>query len=204
MRKFGLSVLILLAACILWFGFNLLTLPAPPSICATLSDEVVLNFTIDKMNISEIEITSTDGGQPVFIHFSRTNDWAKGKPGLAVTTMARKSTLGNGVAPDQFNRDNPGNKDFGQFMKDSKGNDVRTYTFRHQIAEGDDGRTYMKMSYDGPKVPLIQLLRFPEDIQVPDHLVQQFEAGGKITFLKGTYHLDRKMNGFWIPVRIEA
>ena len=203
MEKLGIIFFATLIALFGWYGFTLSTLPEPPAIDHFVSDEVDLDFEINKLSMSEIELQLVNAGSEMFVHFTTTDDWAKGRPGLAVSSMRKQSNFGNkGMTPAAYQAENPGNKDFGQFMKDSKGKDVKTYKLRHQLAEGDDGNLYMKMMYVGQKIPLIQVLEFDHPVDVPADLCGRFGDIKGITFNAGTYYLDRKIGGFWLPVTV--
>jgi hypothetical protein len=155
------------------------------------------------MNMNDIELSLDGKDKTTFIHFSRSKDWTKGRPGLVVNSMKKNSRFGNkGMKPDAYKKDAKGNKEFGQFMKDNRGKDVKKYNFTHQLTEGDDGQMYMKMAYSGPKMPLIQFLRLSQAVPVTEELSRYFMPEGNLVFQPGTYHLDKSINGFWIPVLV--
>ena len=74
--------------------------------------------------------------------------------------------------------------------------------FGMKLEEGDDGQMYMKMAYSGPKMPLIQFLRLSQAVPVTEELSRYFVVEGNLEFQPGTYHLDKTINGFWIPVLV--
>jgi hypothetical protein len=190
-----------------WFGFNRAFLPAPPEIVRQVSAGVSFSFSINRMDLSEVELAlnGASGESALFPHFSMSNEWTKGRPGLVLNAMGTTSRFGNrGKRPDDYLKEigNGSGKDFSAFMKDNSGKAVKSYTFRQALSEDKDGKMYMKMSYAGRPMPLIQSLTIKQSTAVPRPVSAKFTNKGQIYFLPGTVYLDRKINGFWIPVEI--
>lgn len=207
MKKNLFIVSFLLLAVMTWFGFNWAFLPAPPEIARELSEEVSFSFSINKMDLSEVELAlnNASGENAMFCHFSMSGEWGRGRPGLALNALGTSSRLGSrGKSPDAYlkERGNSG-KDFSDFMKDNSGKPVKSYTFRQTLSEGKDGKLYMKMAYAGKPMPLIQVLDIKKSLPVPPAISRKFTNEGQIYFLPGTVYLDRKINGFWIPVQVK-
>lgn len=205
MKKALLGIPLLFIAMMIWFGFNWAFLPEPPEMERALSEEVGLTFTINKMDLSEVELALSGGGA-LFSHFSMSKEWTKGRPGLVLNAMGASSRMGKrGMSPDAYlkERGKGSGKDFSEFMKDNSGKAVKTYTLRHTLSKGKDGKLYMKMAYDGRPMPLLQSLTIQQATPVPKDISSKFTKEGQITFLPGTVYLDRKINGFWIPVQVK-
>ena len=100
------------------------------------------------------------------------------------------------------NREKKGGKDFSDFMKDNKGKNVSTYSFVQTLVEDKKGETYLRMSYAGPAMDMIQTLEIPRPVTVPAHISRKFTSEGIIQFQPGTVAFDPKIKGFYIPVLI--
>ena len=205
------SLIILLAvplAAIAWVGFNWFTLPAPPLILRNISPEIDLEFTINKVGGTEIELSlnGESGANAYFTHFTMSDGWTKGQPGLVLSSMGNTSKMRNrGVGAGAYlneKKQDP-KKDFSKFMKDDRGKVVNTYVFNQVLSEGQDGKLYMKIAYKGPRMPLLQTLKLDRPLLVPQHISKKFTDKGQLQFNAGTVYLDKKTNGFWIPVEIK-
>lgn len=207
MKKYLLLSLVLIIACTIWFGFNRAALPEVPSICGELSKQVPLKFKIDKLSLSEIELRLA-GSEDLFILFQMTGPWKTGKPGLIMKSADKTSKLAKGMTPEKYkvekSRAGKDSEDFGQFMKDKKGKEVKSYTFNQTIVEEKSGKVFMKMAYEGPDVPMIQLLELSEQMVLPSHISKKFSKSGKVVFLPGSYRFDKAINGFYIGLDANA
>lgn len=120
--------------------------------------------------------------------------------------MRPTSNLTNGMSPKAYlndkQREAKGGKDFSDFMKDNRGSSVSTYTFENTLVEGTSGEYFLRMSYDGPAMEMLQTLEIRRPVTVPGHISRQFVSKGVIQFQPGTVAFDSKIRGFYIPVVI--
>jgi hypothetical protein len=183
-------------------------LPPIPAICEELSEEVNMEFSINTMDYTGLELSLNNkvGGQGMFVHFQMANTWKTGRTGLVVKGIKANSDFRGGMAPNKYlddqKRKGEGKKDFSNFMKDSRGKSVSTYSFKHTLVEGDNGQTFMRMTYNGPAMEMLQTLEIPHPITIPAHISRQFVSKGIIQFQPGVVALDSKIKGFYIPVVI--
>lgn len=208
MKKVLIAVALIIAGSITWMAFVRKPLPPVPVIVAVLGDEVPLNFSINNMDLTEIELGMTKPveGKGLFAQFQMGNSFKTGRAGLVLKGMREIPENKGGMKPDKYlsnsKRKEGGDRDFGNFMKDNKGAVVNTYTFRQTLVKGADGNTYMRMTYDGPEMEMIQLLEIPHPVTLPAHISRLFAEKGIIQFQPGMVTLDEKVAGFYIPVVI--
>lgn len=207
MKKLLLAFPLLFLALIAWFGFNWYHLPEPPVILRELSPEVKLEFSVNRVDVSEIELSLNGVGadQALFTHFSMSSQWTKGRPGLVLKDMEKTSRMnGRGKDEKAYRQEHAerSDRDFSRFLNDNQGKAVKTYAFRQTLTEGEDGKTYLRMSYDGRPMPMLQTLQIDQPVAVPAHISRKFIGEGRLQFSKGTVYFDKKINGFWIPVRV--
>ncbi|MBR9920703.1 MAG: hypothetical protein GYB31_07665 [Bacteroidetes bacterium] len=208
MKKWLLFIILIIAGNLIWMGFVRKPLPPIPEICAEISPEIKHTFHIESMNNDGLEFALNQkvNGKGMYIQFKMANAWKSGRAGLVVNGIKGNSGFSGGKSPQEYlsqsDRPKPGGKDFGHFMRDNKGKSVSNYTFKHTLTEGTDGKTYMRMSYDGPDMPMLQMLEVPRPITVPGHISKQFVSNGVVQFQKGTYAFDKSINGFYIPVKV--
>ncbi|MCB0846992.1 MAG: hypothetical protein KDE26_27265 [Bacteroidetes bacterium] len=208
MKKISITLLFLLIAGTAWMGFVREPLPPVPEICNALSEEVPLNFGINSMNASGLELSMNQkiGGKGMYVQFSMNKAWKTGRPGLVLNGIKPISGFSGGMAPQKYlNEKGKGNgqgKDFSDFMKDKSGKSISSYTFKQTLVEGTDGKSYMKMTYDGPTMEMIQTLEIPRPVTLPAHVSKQFIDKGIIQFQPGTVAFDGKIKGFYIPVTV--
>jgi hypothetical protein len=206
MKKFALVFSAILLASFGWMAFVREPLPPIPAICAELSEETELVFSIHTMDYTGVELSLNNKkeGKGMFVHFQMAKTWKTGRTGLVVKNMNASSSLKGGMKPDKYledpKRKEKGEKDFSNFMKDKRGKAISTYTFKHTLVEAEDGKTYMRMAYAGAAMEMLQTLEIPHVIPVPAHISKQFVPKGIIQFQPGTYAFDAKINGFYIPV----
>ena len=191
---------------LLWMGFVRQPLPPRPEICAERSDNVKFNFAINTMDLSGVELSLNDkfDGKGMYVQFKMGNAWKNGRTGLVLQGIKANSNFRNGMSPRDYlenpGRRGQGGKDFSSFMQDNRGKSVTTYTFQQQLVEGSGGQTFLKMSYDGPAMEMIQSLEIPHPVTVPAHISRQFIPEGIIQFQPGTVGFDNSIRGFYIPV----
>lgn len=208
MKKFGILIVGMIAASMLWMGFQRVELPPVPVICAEISKEVSFNFSINQMDYSSIELGLAEkvNGKGMYVQFKMANAWKTGRPGLVIAGVKPESAMKGGMSPDKYLKDekrkSQGGKDFSEFMKDKKGKPLGGYTFKQAIVEDEGGKTFMRMTYAGPPMAMIQTLEVPRPITLPAHVSSQFIPKGIIQFQPGTVSLDSKINGFYIPVAV--
>ncbi|MEZ4993992.1 MAG: hypothetical protein R2824_26440 [Saprospiraceae bacterium] len=89
-------------------------------------------------------------------------------------------------------------------MKDKSGRSVSGYSFRQTLVEEKSGKVFMRLSYNGPAMEMIQSLEIPHPVTVPAHISKQFTDKGNIQFQRGTVAFDSKIKGFYIPVEIKG
>jgi len=204
MKKIVLSASAIVLASLVWMGFNRAPLPPAPEIANTVGKEVKLRFKMNKVDYTTVELALDEGKDAMFVQFSVSDAWKGGRLGLTVDGMSGESSA-KGMKPSDYEKDakrESKGKDFGQFMKDNKGKPVQSYTFIQQVAEGKDGKTYLKMSYDGPDVPMLDVLEIKQPITIPTNVVKRFGLEKGIQLAPGTASFDKSINGFWLPINM--
>jgi len=206
------TIMILITAFVLtnlgWMGFVREPLPPIPTICAEISEEVGFDFSINTMDYLGLEFSLDEKveGKGMYVEFKMNNAWKTGRPGLVVNSIKTESRFDRGMSPKKYledkKRPKKGNKDFSDFMKDNKGKPVSTYTFKQTLVEGKNGKTFMRMSYDGSEMEMIQTLEILHPITLPAHISRKFNPRGIIQFQRGVVTFDSKTKGFYIPVLI--
>lgn len=191
-----------------WMGFIRKPLPPIPNICAEISEEVGFDFSINTMDYAGLELSLNDKVEKkgMYVEFKMNNAWKTGRPGLVVNSIKAESSFNKGMSPKKYledkKRPKKGNKDFSDFMKDNKGKPVSTYTFKQTLVEDENGKTFMRMSYDGSEMEMIQTLEIPHPITLPAHISRKFNPTGILQFQRGVVTFDNKIKGFYIPVVI--
>lgn len=208
MKKAALIFAGLILLSLAWMAFVRQPLAPIPEICAPLSDEVEFDFSINTMDYSGLEFSLNKKieGQGMYVQFKMANSWKTGRTGLVCSGIKPTSSFKGGMSPKDYLKDpkraEKGDKDFSDFMKDSKGKPVSSYSFKQMLVEGKDGKTYMQITYDGVAMELIQTLEIARPITLPAHISRQFVPDGIVQFQSGTITMDKKINGFYIPVTI--
>ena len=205
MKKIVATAGVLVVACLVWLGFNRAPLPPTPEISRIISKQVKLKFKMNKVDYTNVELALDEGRDNLFVQFSMSDAWKGGRIGLVVDGMTEGSKS-KGKSPSEYEKDSKSNsedgKNFGQFMKDKKGKPVQHYTFLQEVAEGKDGKTYLKMTYDGPDVPMLDLLEVKSGVTVPPKIAKRFGLEKGIQLEPGTVAFDKSINGFWLPIRL--
>jgi hypothetical protein len=204
MKKLLLTVTALVLASLVWLGFNRAPLPPTPEIVRTVGKEVKLKFKMNKVDYTNVELALAEGKDDLFVQFGVSDSWKGGRIGLTVEGMTEKAK-GKGMKPSDYEKDKKREskgKDFGQFMKDKKGKPVQFYTFVQEVAEGKDGKTYLKMTYDGPDVPMLDLLEVKKPITIPTNISKRFGLDKGVQLEAGTASFDKSINGFWLPIKL--
>lgn len=170
--------------------------PEPPDNYVVLSDTVNLEFKVNRMDgISvELSLSEADDSSNYYCLFELSDDWLKGHFGLVLKEMSGSPILkeNTGILPD-----------ISRFQKDNSGNNISTYSFDHALAEDDKDVTYIRLSYIGPAMPLIESLQVVKNMSLPGHISERFGLDQDIEFQAGKYGLDTNINGFWIPVLLK-
>lgn len=205
MKKALLSAGILVIASVVWLGLYRAPLPPTPEIDHMMGKEVKLKFKMNKVDMTNVELALAEGKDNAFVQFSIADSWKGGRLGLVIDGMTTESKA-KGMNPSEYAKEHKGKKDdgerFGRFMKDEKGKPVEFYTFIQEVAEGKDGKTYLKMSYDGPDVPMLDILEVKQPIAVPTNIAKRFGLDKGIQFQPGKFAFDESINGFWIPIAL--
>jgi hypothetical protein len=204
MKKVLLTVAVLVVASLVWLGFHRAPLPPTPEIERTLGKEVKLKFKMNKVHYSNVELALAEGKDDLFVQFGVSDAWKGGRIGLTVEGMTGKSKA-KGMKPSDYEKDEKRaskGKDFGQFMKDKKGKPVQFYTFIQEVAEGKDGKMYLKMTYDGPDVPMLDLLEVKTPVTIPTNIAKRFGLDKGLQLEPGTASFDKSINGFWLPIKL--
>jgi hypothetical protein len=209
MKKIGIFITAFILVNLAWMGFVREPLPSIPNICAEISEEVGFDFSVNTMDYSSLEFSLDDKveGKGMYVEFKMNNAWKTGRPGLVVNKIKAESSFGKGMSPKKYledtKRPKKGGKDFSDFMKDSKGKSVSKYTFKQTLVEDENGKKFMRMSYDGSEMEMIQTLEIPRPITLPAHISRKFNPLGIIQFQRGVVAFDSKIKGFYIPVLIK-
>ena len=205
MKKIFATATVLIVASLVWLGFNRSPLPPTPEISRVIGKQVKLKFKMNKVDYTNVELALAEGKDDLFVQFSVSDAWKGGRLGLVVDGMSGRSKA-KGMSPSEYEknegRESKGGKDFGQFMKDKKGKPVRHYTFIQEVAEGKDGKTYLKMTYDGADVPMLDLLEVKNSVTIPTNIAKRFGLEKGIQLEPGTVAFDKSINGFWLPVKL--
>lgn len=204
MKRVLATATILVVASLVWLGFNRAPLPPTPEISRIISKEVKLKFKMNKVDYTSVELALAEGKDDMFVQFSVSDAWKGGRLGLVVDGMDTQSKA-KGMKPSDYEKQAKREakaKDFGQFMKDKKGKPVQHYTFIQEVAEGKDGKTYLKMTYDGPDVPMLDLLEVKNPVTVPNKIARRFGLEKGIQLEPGTAAFDKSINGFWLPIKL--
>lgn len=208
MKKIGFFIIAFILTNLGWMGFVREPLPSIPTICAEISDEVGFDFSINTMDYSGLEFSLDDkvDGKGMYVEFKMNNAWKTGRSGLVVNGIKTKSNFKKGVSPKKYledkKRPKKGGKDFSNFMKDKKGKSVSKYTFKQTLVEGENGKKFIRMTYNGSEMEMIQTLEIPHPITLPSHISRKFISKGIIQFQRGLVTFDHKVKGFYIPVLI--
>lgn len=208
MKKIALFLAVFLAVNLMWMGFVREPLPAIPNICAEISREVPLHFSIKAMDYTGVELglNRKIGGGDMHVQFRMNNAWKTGRPGLVLTGIKSSGGFKGGMSAKQYledpERKKKSGKDFSNFMQDKGGKALMNFSFQQALSEDNSGKLYMRISYDGPAREMIQSLEIPRPVTVPAHISKQFTDKGIIQFQRGTVAFDRKIKGFYIPVVI--
>lgn len=208
MKKVALLALALILISLAWMGFVREPLPLIPEISHPISEKVDMKFSINTMNYSGLELALNEkvGGKGMFVQFKMSNAWKTGRTGLVLTGIKNHSDFNIGMPPTAYLNDDKRKtkkeKDFSNFMKDSRGKAISTYTFAHTLVEDKSGKYYMQMSYQGSAMEMLQMLEIPRPVTVPAPVSRKFMPKGIIQFQPGNVAFDSKIKGFNIPVVI--
>ncbi|HMQ89521.1 MAG TPA: hypothetical protein PKB07_18115 [Flavilitoribacter sp.] len=207
MKKFTLFFIGFILLNLTWMAFVREKLPPVPTICAELSDRVDFNFNIKSVGTTGIELglDKPVNGKGMFVQFKMANAWKTGRLGLVVEGI-RANGFNIGMPPTVYlndaRRKEKSGKDFSDFMKDKKGNEITSYNFQQTLVEGESGQKYMQIVYTGKEMEMIETLEVPRPLPIPAHISKQFIDKGLIQFQPGTVAFDPKIKGFNIPVVI--
>ena len=88
------TLIAFIAGSLVWMGFVREPLPPIPEITGELSKEVKLNFSINTMDYSGVELALNEKveGKGMYVQFKMANAWKTGRPGLVVSGI--KATKG--------------------------------------------------------------------------------------------------------------
>ncbi|MEZ4886753.1 MAG: hypothetical protein R3E32_18640 [Chitinophagales bacterium] len=212
MKKVGFFIAGLILLSLSWIGFVREPLPPIPQIAADVSEEVALDFSINSMNKTGIELAMNEKvkGEGMYVQFRMADVFETGRLGLVLYGIKTTSDFKNGVSPKGYMKSekpaavNKKGKDLTIFMKDKQGKDISNYSFSQKLVKGKDGQTYMQMTYNGPAVEMLQTLEVARPITLPAPISRKFLPKGIIQFMPGTVALDPKIKGFYIPVAIKG
>jgi len=208
MKKIIISGILVCAVSIMWMAFVRKPLPSVPVVSSVLSTEVPLHFSINTMNLTDIELglNNAEAGKGLYVQFQMGNSFKTGRAGLVLKGMRAIPENKGGMKPDKYltdtKRKGGSERDFSNFMKDKKGTAVTTYTFLQTLVQGTNGNTYMKMVYNGSEMEMIQILEIPNPVTLPAHISGLFVSKGIIQFQPGTVAFDAATAAFYIPVVI--
>ncbi len=199
MKRFFLVTSSLLFLSLVFFAFYPGQYPPIPEITKELSSTVKYEFRINKMSTNRVELAHVNGREPMFINFQLSGSWKTGRPSLVVSTVSPRSQFAKGQNPKSY-KNQKGEKDFTQFMKDKKGRPVSSYAFSNTVVEGKGGKQYLKMTYSGADIPMIGTLVVKKTTDFPDFVADKFKSDKPIRLKAGTYTFDRSINGFYIEL----
>lgn len=188
-------LLVILILPVAWIAINHETYPAPPSVYSVAANTVNLKFRINNSDLNSVELALNEGSgaNNLFCVFELSEGWKTGNFGMVLKDMSETSLL----------KGNSGKKpDISLFEKDNSGKKVSVYSFDQTLVKDEKGAWYIQMQYVGSPMPLIRSLKVDKNLKLPRNLSARFVNNQSIEFLAGTYGLDSKINGFWIPVKI--
>ncbi len=180
---------------IAWVKTNEEHFPPPPESFTAISKTVNLKFKINAKDLNSVELALNRGQGPnnFYVSFDISDKWASGNFGLIIKDMSEESKV----------RESSRNKaDFSRFEKDNSGKKVDVYSFDQTIVEDQKGTTYLQFKYVGSPMPLIQSLKIENNITLPRHIAARFANKQNIELLPGNYGIDKKIEGFWVPIKI--
>lgn len=180
---------------IAWIKVNHKNFPPPPQVTTKISKTINLKFKIGSKDLNSVELSLNRGQGPnnLYVLFDLSNKWSSGNFGLILKDMSATSKLKNSSNKKA---------DLSRFEVDNSGKKVDTYSFDQTIVSDEQGVTYMQFKYTGSSMPLIQSLTVEKNIKLPRHIAARFENKNDIELLAGSYGIDPKIAGFWIPVKI--
>jgi len=197
MRFNILFVSIALLILVSWMKLTGPVYPPPPDHYTPISKVVNLKFKIIASDMNSVEMALNEGGGPnnLFATFDLSENWSRGGFGLVLKNLSDRSSLSprSGRKPD-----------ISRFEKDNNGRRVEFYSFSQELIQDANGNYFIKMSYVGPDMPLIESLRVDGNFQLPRNIAARFVNNGSIQFQAGNYGLDKSINGFWIPVQVSS
>jgi hypothetical protein len=195
MKKFVILLAVVFLVTIAWVRINRETYPLPPARYEVQSKTVTLKFKVSNADLNSVELALNEGSTTnnMFVMFELSDGWINGNFGLVLKDMSEKSNFSG----------NSGRKpDISRFEKDNSGNRVNFYTFEQVLVKDENGINYIQMRYTGAPMLLIQNLKIEKPVRVPRNISARFGNQGNIEFQPGSFGLDAKTNGFWIPVKI--
>jgi len=195
MKKFLIIFSCIFLVTIAWVRINRETFPLPPAKYEVLSKTVTLKFKVSNSDLNSVELALNEGSgtNNLFVMFELSDGWINGNFGMVLKDMSEKSlfTGNSGRKPD-----------ISRFEKDNSGQRVNFYTFEQKLVKDENGANYIQMNYVGSPMLLIQSLKIEKPVKVPKNICARFGNQGNIEFQPGSFGLDSKINGFWIPVKI--
>lgn len=212
MKTLFLSLFALLLTSAAWVNINKMALPASPSICMELSESVPLSFKINSLSPSNIELglQGTNPAEQLFVRFKMSDTWKEGRLGVVMEAMKpvgmesktpSAAAKGSKTSSKMTHQTQQKQRDLTVFTKDRRGKAVSQYTFVQTLVEGNDGKTYLKMTYEGPDVPMVEILEIHEPVNLPPYLSRKFlKSKQNLQFVPGQYGFDQKIQGFYLPV----
>lgn len=215
MKKILFGVLALLITSASFISFHRTELPPPPVICAELSPKIPMNFKISKIDMTEVEVQLDAPGasEDFFMQLRMGDSWKGGRTGLKINGCSKRSRMKTGTTCSDFKHKmkkrkaaktrRPAKNDFTTFMASKRGQDVDVYEFEYTLTQGKDGILYLKKTYVGPDMPLLNVLEINESVPVPKFISKRFTKKGTLSFIPGNVGLDQRDNSYWIPVKLE-
>ena len=195
MKRLLIISVVLVVGLIAWVNINKINFPPPPVLKSEISKTVKLNFRIGTMDLNTVELALNrgQGENNLFVHLTLSENWKKGQFGMVLKAMSEVSSV----------KGNSGKKaDVGKFEKDNEGKKINSYPFENVLVEDDKGDTYLQMKYVGASMPMLESLTIEETIILPKSLSARFVNNKSVHLHTGTFGLDSKINGFWIPASI--
>ncbi len=182
-------VLLLVAA----FALTRYDEPEPQPTYQPAGDPVLLDFEVTKFTLEEIEIALQNPREgELFMQFDI--GMSNARPVATLKGISEQSQAsGERLAPLP--------PDF-TFLKGPNDERILNFGFMNQIGRDDDKNPALRMTYMGLPVPLVRQLTILEDIKLPAFLSERLQIQGQIALKKGSYRLNRKIQGFWVPLQI--
>ena len=153
---------------------------------------VAISFTVNKFSAKGLELASDKGDfAPFFMQFGVA--MKGGRPVVTLTGVSSESAYRGSKSTAKL-------PDF-PFFRDDEGSPVLQFNFEGQLAKDAKGKQAMRMTYLDGRVPFVETFVVTEPQTLPADFSKAIGTKGLLQFQPGTYYLDQKIDGFWVPYK---